>query len=164
MNINSYKEIIAHLNLTDEQKEAIYRLKQFEYVVENVKEHIGDMYDAESISREEELYAIEHVEELAERFINKYQDSSQAENDIYESMIHDFLRDHLKKFKVPVTWEMYGTVEVYAENAEKANLYVQNNPDEFGLPLNKDYVDDSFRLSADNIEENIAMTEVLNHD
>lgn len=164
MNINSYKKIIALLNLTDEQKEAIYRIKQFEYVVENVKEHIGDMYDAESISREEELYAIEHVEELAERFINKYQDSSQAENDIYESMIHDFLRDRLKKFKVPVTWEMYGTVEVYAEDAEKANLYVQNNLDEFGLPLDKGYVDDSFRLSADNIEENIAMTEVFSHD
>lgn len=161
MNINSYKEIVASLNLTNEQKEAIYRLKQFEYTVSDVKDHINEMYDMEVITREEELYALEHAEELTERFINKYQDCSQAENDVYESMIHDFLRDRLKKFKVPVTWEMYGTVEVYAEDAKKANLYVQNNLDEFGLPLDKDYVDDSFRLSADNIEENIAMTEAF---
>lgn len=161
MTIASYKEIIAHLNLTEEQKEAIYRLRQFEYVVSDVKEHIDEMYESDAITHEEELYALEHVEELAERFINKYQDCSQAENDVYESMIHDFLRDRLKKFKVPVTWEMYGMVEVYAEDAKKANLYVQNNPDEFGLPMDRDYVEDSFRLSANDIEENIAMTEVF---
>lgn len=161
MYTTDYEKIVASLNLTDEQKEAIYRLKQFEYVMENVKEHIDEMYEEDVITREEELYALEHVEELADNFIRKYQDCSQAENDVYESMIHDFLRDHLKKFKVPVTWEMCGTVEVYAENAEKANLYVRDNPDEFGLPINKDYVDDSFRLSSDNLEENIAMTEMF---
>lgn len=161
MYTTNYEKIVASLNLTDEQKEAVYRVKQLEYAVEDVKMHIGDMYDNDAITREEELYALEHVEELAESFIYKYQDCSEAENDVYESMIHDFLRDHLKKFKVPVTWEMYGTVEVYAENAEKANLYVRDNPDEFGLPINKDYVDDSFRLSSDNLEENIAMTEMF---
>lgn len=161
MYTTNYEKIVSSLNLTDEQKEAVYRLKQFEYVMENVKEHIGEMYDNDTITREEELYALEHVEELAERFIYKCHDCSQAENDVYESMIHDFLRDHLKKFKVPVTWEMYGTVEVYAENAEKANLYVRDNPDEFGLPIYKDYIDDSFRLSSNNLEENIAMTEMF---
>lgn len=161
MYTTNYEKIVASLNLTDEQKEAIYRLKQFEYVMESVKKHIDEMYEEDIITREEELYALEHVEELAESFIRKYQDCSQAENDVYESMIQDFLRDHLKKFKVPVTWEMCGTVEVYAENAEKANLYVRDNPDEFGLPINKDYVDDSFRLSSDNLEENIAMTEMF---
>ena len=161
MYTTNYEKIVAALNLTNEQKEAVYRVKQLEYAVENVKMHIEDMHDNDTITKEEELYALEHVEELAERFIYKYQDCSEAENDVYESMIYDFLRDHLKKFKVPVTWEMYGTVEVYAENAEKANLYVRDNPDEFGLPINKDYVDDSFRLSSDNLEENIAMTEMF---
>ena len=161
MYTTNYEKIVSSLNLTDEQKEAVYRTVQFEYTVEDVKMHIGDMYDNDVITREEELYALEHVEELAERFIYKCHDCSQAENDVYESMIHDFLRDNLKKFKVPVTWEMCGTVEVYAENAEKANLYVRDNPDEFGLPINKDYVDDSFRLSSDNLEENIAMTEMF---
>lgn len=161
MYTTNYEKIVSSLNLTDEQKEAVYRVKQFEYAVEDVKMHIGNMYDNDTITREEELYALEHVKELAERFIYKCHDCSQAENDVYESMIHDFLRDHLKKFKVPVTWEMCGTVEVYAENAEKANLYVRDNPDEFGLPINKDYVDDSFRLSSDNLEENIVMTEMF---
>lgn len=161
MYTTNYEKIVASLNLTDEQKEAVYRTVQFKHTVEDVKMHIEELHDNDTIAKEEELYALEHVEELAERFIYKYQDSSQAENDVYESMIHDFLRDRLKKFKVPVTWEMYGTVEVYAENAEKANLYVRDNPDEFGLPINKDYVDDSFRLSSDNLEENIAMTEMF---
>lgn len=161
MYTTNYEKIVASLNLTDEQKEAIYRLKQFEHIMRNIREHIGNMYDEGSLTSEEELYALEHVEELAEKFIYKCHDGSQAENDVYESMIQDFLRDHLKKFKVPVTWEMYGTVEVYAENAEKANLYVRDNPDEFGLPINKDYVDDSFRLSSDNLEENIVMTEMF---
>ena len=161
MYTTNYEKIVASLNLTNEQKEAVYRVKQLEYAVEDVKMHIEDMYDNDTITRKEELYALEHVEELAERFIYKCHDCSQAENDVYESMIHDFLRDNLKKFKVPVTWEMCGTVEVYAENAEKANLYVRDNPDEFGLPINKDYVDDSFRLSSDNLEENIVMTEMF---
>lgn len=161
MYTTNYEKIVSSLNLTDEQKEAVYRTVQFKHTVEDVKMHIEELHDNDTIAKEEELYALEHVEELAERFIYKYQDSSQAENDVYESMIHDFLRDRLKKFKVPVTWEMYGTVEVYAENAEKANLYVRDNPDEFGLPINKDYVDDSFRLSSDNLEENIAMTEMF---
>lgn len=161
MYTTNYEKIVSSLNLTDEQKWAVYRTVQFEYAVEDAKMHIEDMYDNDTITKEEELYALEHVEELAERFIYKCHDCSQAENDVYESMIHDFLRDNLKKFKVPVTWEMYGTVEVYAENAEKANLYVRDNPDEFGLPIYKDYVDDSFRLSSDNLEENIAMTEMF---
>ena len=161
MYTTNYERIVSSLNLTDEQKEAVYRTVQFEYAVEDTKMHIEDMYDNDIITKEEELYALEHVKELAERFIYKCHDCSQAENDVYESMIHDFLRDNLKKFKVPVTWEMYGTVEVYAENAEKANLYVRDNPDEFGLPINKDYVDDSFRLSSDNLEENIVMTEMF---
>lgn len=161
MYTTNYEKIVDSLNLTDEQKEAVYRIVQFEYVAEDVKMHIENMHDNDTITKEEELYALEHVKELAERFIYKCHDCSQAENDVYESMIHDFLRDNLKKFKVPVTWEMCGTVEVYAENAEKANLYVRDNPDEFGLPINKDYVDDSFRLSSDNLEENIAMTEMF---
>ena len=161
MYTTNYEKIVSSLNLTDEQKWAVYRTVQFEHAVEDAKMHIEDMYDNDTITKEEELYALEHVEELAERFIYKCHDCSQAENDVYESMIHDFLRDNLKKFKVPVTWKMYGTVEVYAENAEKANLYVRDNPDEFGLPINKDYVDDSFRLSSDSLEEDIAMTEMF---
>ena len=150
MYTTNYEKIVSSLNLTDKQKEAVYRVKQFEYAVEDVRMHIKDMHDNDTITKEEELYALEHVKELAERFIYKCHDCSQAENDVYESMIHDFLRDNLKKFKVPVTWEVCGTVEVYAESAEKANLYVRDN-----------YVDDSFRLSSDNLEENIAMTEMF---
>ena len=93
MYITNYEKIIVSLNLTDEQKEAVYRVKQFEYAVENVKMHIEDMYDNDTITKEEELYALEHVKELAERFIYSCHDCSQAENDVYESMIQNFLMD-----------------------------------------------------------------------
>lgn len=93
MYTTNYEKIVASLNLTDEQKEAVYRTVQFEYTVENVKMHIEDMHDNDTITKEEELYALEHVKELAERFIYKCHDCSQAENDVYESMIQDFLMD-----------------------------------------------------------------------
>ena len=89
----NYEKIVVSLNLTEEQKEAVYRVKQFEYAVEDVKMHIKDMYDNDTITKEEELYALEHVKELAEEFIYKCHDCSQAENDVYESMIQNFLMD-----------------------------------------------------------------------
>jgi hypothetical protein len=58
----------------------------------------------------------------------------------------------LKKYKLPVTWEMSGMVEVEAASLEDA---VKNfDPHEHELP-DKDeseYVDSSFRLSDDDVE------------
>ncbi|MCI9258569.1 hypothetical protein [Acutalibacter sp.] len=54
------------------------------------------------------------------------------------------------KWKVPVTWEMYGTIFVEADSAgeaiEKAKDY------EGELPTENYYVDDSWRPSCDDIE------------
>ena len=56
------------------------------------------------------------------------------------------------EFLVPVTWEMSGFVVVEAENAEEAYNKVINNPDDYPLPCNGEYVDASFGVSCDTAE------------
>lgn len=51
----------------------------------------------------------------------------------------------MKTYSIPVTWEMYGTVEIEAESIEKAVEIFDRQIDDIPLPLEKDYVDASFR-------------------
>lgn len=52
-----------------------------------------------------------------------------------------------KKFKIPVTWEMFGTVTVEANSLEEAIEFFDNFEKEegFTLPSNESYVDGSFQ-------------------
>jgi hypothetical protein len=54
-------------------------------------------------------------------------------------------------FRVPVTWEVYGLLEVEAETLEEAVEMVKRDEDQngepFDLPTDSDYVEGSFRLS-----------------
>lgn len=56
-----------------------------------------------------------------------------------------------KKFKLPVTWEVYGVVEVEAESLDAAVDYFNKNSDNIPLPEECHYVDASFALSCDEI-------------
>lgn len=56
-----------------------------------------------------------------------------------------------KKFKLPVTWEVYGVVEVEAESLDAAVDYFNKNSDDIPLPEECHYVDASFALSCDEI-------------
>lgn len=64
----------------------------------------------------------------------------------------------LKTWKVPVTWEVYSTVDVEADTVEEAIELVRCDVDDMPLPTDTYYVDDSFRLSSDDVDEMIAMT------
>lgn len=64
-----------------------------------------------------------------------------------------------KIFKVPVTWEMYGVIEVEAESPEEAIEIVRTDKEDISLPGESHYVDDSFRLSSDCEKEMLAMVE-----
>lgn len=57
-----------------------------------------------------------------------------------------------KKFKLPVTWEVYGTVEIEAESLESAVDYFNKNLDNIPLPKECHYVDASFALSCNEID------------
>lgn len=56
-----------------------------------------------------------------------------------------------KTFRLPVTWEVCGFVNVEAESLEEAVQDFNENIDEYELP-DSEYVDGSFRLTEDNIE------------
>lgn len=54
--------------------------------------------------------------------------------------------------RLAVTWEMAGYVDVEANTLEEAMEKFKKESDYIKLP-NGDYVDGSFRLSTDNVEE-----------
>lgn len=64
-----------------------------------------------------------------------------------------------KFWKIPVIWESYGVVEVEGNSPEEALENFKKHIDEYELPEQQHYVDDSFRLSSDDDKEVIAMIE-----
>lgn len=56
-----------------------------------------------------------------------------------------------KKYKLPVTWEVTGVIEVEAESLEEAIEYFDNNMEHIPLPRDLEYVDGSFNLSCRDI-------------
>lgn len=59
----------------------------------------------------------------------------------------------MKKQRIAVTWEAAGFIEIEADSLEEAMNKVKENPDDFSLPYESDYVDGSFRLSTEDVEE-----------
>jgi hypothetical protein len=57
-----------------------------------------------------------------------------------------------KLFKVAVTWEVYGVIEVEAESVREAVNLVNDHPEEYDLPKDFSYVDDSFVADYDSSE------------
>ena len=72
-----------------------------------------------------------------------------------------------KYWSVPVVYEMYGSISVEADSAEEAYDQVNEHPEDFGLPDEAFYVDDSFRVSDDDREnavETIRMLSCVDED
>lgn len=65
-----------------------------------------------------------------------------------------------KDWIVPVTWEACGFIKVRGESAEDACRKVHENPDEYPLPYQSEYVDASFDISG-SVEEAGAMSEIF---
>lgn len=63
----------------------------------------------------------------------------------------------VRYWSVPVVYEMYGTVSVEADTAEEAYDKVRDHPEDYGLPDEGFYVDDSFRVADDDRENAVAM-------
>lgn len=58
------------------------------------------------------------------------------------------------KQRIAVNWEVCGFIEVEADNLEEAMNKVRENPDNYPLPYDGgEYVDGSFCLSTDDVEE-----------
>ena len=65
----------------------------------------------------------------------------------------------MKTFKIPVTWEVYATVEVEANSIEEAIKIAKDEEGVIPLPTDTDYVDDSWRVTE---EEPEAILELYN--
>lgn len=60
----------------------------------------------------------------------------------------------MSKQRIAVTWEAAGYIEVEANSIEEAMKKVKENQDNYPLPYDGgEYVDGSFRLSTDDVEE-----------
>lgn len=94
---NYYEDIaiktISKYNLTEEEIEAVYRHKQMEYRMEDVKAHAEDMYNEEELTYSEKVYVCDAAELLAERYLYKCHDCSLAENDVFREMIRNYVSD-----------------------------------------------------------------------
>lgn len=64
-----------------------------------------------------------------------------------------------KDMKVAVTWEMCGYIDIEANNMEEAMKKFHSESDHIKLPEDGVYVDDSFQLTSDDVEEMEAMSE-----
>lgn len=70
-----------------------------------------------------------------------------------------------RTYKIPVTWKVYGTVEVQAQSEEDALEEfhrIEKETEGFALPTENDYVDGSFRLSGESEEEILLVTKQIN--
>lgn len=52
----------------------------------------------------------------------------------------------MKKFSIPVTWEVWDKVEVEAETIEEAIQYVKDNLDTIPLGTEPEYIDGSYKI------------------
>lgn len=50
-----------------------------------------------------------------------------------------------QQFKIPVSWEVFGTVHIDAETLDEAIEIFDNDPDMIPLPRDSDYIDGSFK-------------------
>ena len=66
----------------------------------------------------------------------------------------------MPKFKVPVEWSVYDTVDVEADTFEKAVKYVLDNKDDIPLGTEPQYIDDSYKIcSEDDISNKFCIDE-----
>lgn len=63
--------------------------------------------------------------------------------------------------RVAVTWEMCGFVDINAPSMEEAMERFEKESDHIKLPKDGVYVDGSFQLSSDDVEEMEAMAEIV---
>ena len=92
---NYYEETAKKVipNLSSDEIEAIYRYKEMEYRMEDVKAHAEDMYGDEELTYSEKVYVCDSAKLLAERYLYKYKDCTLAENDVFREMIRNYVAD-----------------------------------------------------------------------
>lgn len=82
---------------TPEEIEVIYRYQQMKYTIEDANFHIEEFIDWHELSEEEENKLRSYAEEMAERYIYKYQDCSIGENTVWECLVEMYYEDKVRR-------------------------------------------------------------------
>ena len=93
---------------------------------------------------------------------SEFCDNEFKEKDVMQSILspEDFKfwetlsKENIKinTYKIPVTWEVYATVEIEATSLGEAVVIFEETKEDIPLPTDPEYVDDSFRLTDKNID------------
>lgn len=59
----------------------------------------------------------------------------------------------MRIFKIPVSYEVYGTVEIEANTLKEAMKYAQENIDDLPLADEPQYIDDSYEIGELEVAE-----------
>lgn len=79
-------------------------------------------------------------------------------NSIYTENRFDKLKDIKsddEKFIIPVTWQVYSTIRVEADNLQEALLRAEKSLDSIPLDSNPEYVDGSYEINVADAEDAI---------
>lgn len=59
----------------------------------------------------------------------------------------------MKTWRIPVTWSVCGFVYIDADSLAEAMVIARDDENELPLPLESDYIDESWELSHTDVEE-----------
>ena len=59
----------------------------------------------------------------------------------------------MPNWKVPVTWEVYAMLDIEAETLEEAMEIARDDEGVIPCPIDHDYVDGSWKLTTEDIDE-----------
>lgn len=82
---------------TPEEIEAIFRYQEMKYTIEDANFHIEEFVDWHELSEEEAQKLYSYVEEMAERYLYKYQDCSSPENTVWECLVEMYYDEKVRK-------------------------------------------------------------------
>lgn len=68
-------------------------------------------------------------------------------------MVHVTANEAEQEFIIPVTWSVFSKIKVQANSLEEAFEWAKEHLDEIPLDDETDYVDGSYEISADSVEE-----------
>lgn len=174
---NLVQEIIAKNGLviseatlkTDDLLSTYYQLIKDYHLSGKVMNEISQFFDEEPttinyfygvchIFREKEEEAREYLNDFLYDFFNEIcPEGYYFGNTEGDGACFGFFKceeEDEKEWNIPVTWSVCGMIKVKAKSLEEAMSIFDNNPDDFDLPDNSDYVDGSFELSSKDVEIN----------
>ena len=142
--------------LSQEQIEQAYRYQRLKNATEDVRYHIHDLESSGEITGVQSLFLKYDAPGIAETYLDKYQDSDLAENDVYRELIRNYLEDaELANYMLVSVFERDISTHIYAGYTAARTAMVEGLQHEFDktdevvkLAPDADYGTDDFGIGA----------------